>query len=148
LFHELCHWTQHSSRLDWNPVEGGYALGELMAEIGSCYLAAELGIPMAETSENHQSYIAGWLRGLQNDHRFILLTTFKYDAEQVSLDKYTIVERDGVRHFYNWLQHYGVKELTAGLGENGFVVQEVYSDVAGEPYEPNSPVLAVVAQLV
>jgi antirestriction protein ArdC len=71
IFHELCHWTQHTSRLNWNPVEGGYALGELMAEIGSCYLAAELGIPMAESSVNHQAYIATWLRGLQNDHRFI-----------------------------------------------------------------------------
>ena len=71
IFHELCHWTQAPKRLDWNPVEGGYALGELMAEIGSCYLASELGIPMAQSSENHQSYIASWLRGLKNDHRFI-----------------------------------------------------------------------------
>ena len=69
IFHELCHWTQ--PRLKWNPAEGGYALGELMAEIGSCYLASELGIPTADTSVNHQSYIASWLRGLQNDHRFI-----------------------------------------------------------------------------
>lgn len=70
IFHELCHWTQAPSRLNWNPDEG-YALGELMAEIGSCYLASELGIPMAETSVNHQAYIAGWMRGLKNDHRFI-----------------------------------------------------------------------------
>ena len=66
----------------------------------------------------------------------------------MSLDKYTIVERDGVRLFYNWLQHYGVDELTAELGENGFSVREVYSNVAGAPYETDSPVLAVVAQMV
>ena len=82
-----------------------------------------------------------------NDY-FGFLTTFKYDSEQVSLDKYTIVERGGVRRFYNWLQYYSVEELTAELGENGFVVQEVYSNVAGDPYEASSPVLAVVAQLV
>lgn len=70
IFHELCHWTQAPHRLNWHPVEG-YALGELMAEIGSCYLADELGIPMADTSVNHQAYIACWLQGLQNDHRFI-----------------------------------------------------------------------------
>ena len=69
IFHELCHWTQ--PRLNWIPQEGGYALGELMAEIGSCYLAAELGIPTADTSANHQSYVASWLSGLQNDRRFI-----------------------------------------------------------------------------
>ena len=82
-----------------------------------------------------------------NDY-FGFLTTFKYDLDQVSLDKYTIVERDRVRHFYNWLQHYGVDELTAELAENGFAVQEIYSNVAGDPYEPDSPVLAVVAELV
>jgi antirestriction protein ArdC len=71
IFHEVCHWTQATHRLNWYPNDGGYALGELMAEIGSCFLAAELGIPMAETSANHQAYIANWLSGLQDDHRFI-----------------------------------------------------------------------------
>jgi hypothetical protein len=66
----------------------------------------------------------------------------------VTLDKYTIVERGGVSHFYNWMQYYGVDELTAELRGNGFEVQEAYSDVAGDPHEADSPVLAVVAQLV
>ncbi len=82
-----------------------------------------------------------------NDY-FGFLNTFKYDSDHVSLDKYTIVERGGVRLFYNWLQHYGVDELTAELGENGFTVHEVYSNVAGDPYKADSPVLAVVAQVV
>lgn len=82
-----------------------------------------------------------------NDY-FGFQNTFKYDSDHVSLDKYTIVERDGVRLFYNWLQHYGVDELTAELGENDFAVREVYSNVAGDPYETDSPVLAVVAQVV
>jgi SAM-dependent methyltransferase len=79
---------------------------------------------------------------------FGFLTTFKYDSDNVSLDKYTIVERDGVRHFYNWLQYYSVDELTAELAENDFAVREVYSNVAGDPCEAHSPVLAVVAQLM
>ena len=78
-----------------------------------------------------------------NDY-FGFLNTFKYDSEHVSLDKYTIVERDRVRLFYNWLQHYGVEELTTELRENGLAFQEVYSNVAGDPYEPDSPVFAVV----
>ena len=61
IFHELCHWTQ--PRLNWNPAEGGYALGELMAEIGSCYLASELGIPtggdLGQSPELH-SQLAAW----------------------------------------------------------------------------------------
>ena len=53
-----------------------------------------------------------------------------------------------MRLFYNWLQYYGVDELTAELGENGFAVREVYSNVSGESYEADSPILAVVAQVV
>ena len=30
---------------------------------------------MAETSTNHQSYCAHWLRGLQNDHRLIFVAS-------------------------------------------------------------------------
>ena len=82
-----------------------------------------------------------------NDY-FGFQNTFKYDSDHVSLDKYTIVGRDGVRLFYNWLQHYGVDELTAELGENGLAVREVYSNVAGDRHETDSPVLAVVAQMV
>jgi antirestriction protein ArdC len=67
--HELVHWSE--PRLNWNRAEGGYALGELVAEIGACYLATELGIPNAQSSANHQSYIASWLRALENDHRFV-----------------------------------------------------------------------------
>ncbi|MCL4203275.1 MAG: methyltransferase domain-containing protein [Pirellulaceae bacterium] len=89
------------------------------------------------------------LGGFFSPHDYFgFLTAFKYDSERVSLDKYTIVERGGVRHFYNWIQHYGVDELAGELGENGFAVQEVYSNVAGDPYEADSPVLAVVAQVV
>jgi SAM-dependent methyltransferase len=78
---------------------------------------------------------------------FGFLNTFKYNPDRVSLDKYTIVERDGIRVFYNWLQHYSVDELTAELAANGFEAREVYSNVAGDAYEPDSPVLAVVAQV-
>lgn len=82
-----------------------------------------------------------------NDY-FGFQNTFKYDSDQVSLDTYTIVERDEIHCFYNWLQHYSSEQLTAELGENGFEVVEIYSNVAGDPYEPDSPVIAVVAQLV
>lgn len=71
IFHELTHWSGHHQRLARDRADGGYAFEELVAEIGSCFLASELGIPNAETSTNHQSYIESWLRALQSDHRFI-----------------------------------------------------------------------------
>jgi antirestriction protein ArdC len=69
VLHELCHWSE--PRLDWNRKEEGYAMGELVAEMGSCFLATELGIPNADQLPNHASYLQSWLKAMQNDHRFI-----------------------------------------------------------------------------
>jgi len=69
VLHELCHWSE--SRLEWNRKEEGYAMGELIAEMGSCFLASELGIPNAETLPNHTSYLQSWLKAMQNDTKFI-----------------------------------------------------------------------------
>ena len=67
-YHELGHWSCAPHRLNWT---GSYALGELVAEIGACYLAAETGVPQSDDMTNHHAYIAHWLRELQNDPRAI-----------------------------------------------------------------------------
>jgi antirestriction protein ArdC len=66
LFHELVHWTE--PRRKW---EGSYELGELIAEIGSCYLSAELRIPHGENLDNHAAYLQGWLSAMKADPNFI-----------------------------------------------------------------------------
>jgi antirestriction protein ArdC len=71
VLHELIHWTEHPNRLDWNRKDGGYAMGELIAEIGSCFLATELGVPTSQTLPNHASYLQNWLKAMKNDHKFI-----------------------------------------------------------------------------
>lgn len=76
LGHETVHWTRHPSRLDrdlgrrrWG--DEGYAAEELVAEIGSAFLCADLGIT-PEVREDHAAYIASWLAVLRNDTRFIV----------------------------------------------------------------------------
>ncbi len=66
-FHELTHWSE--VRLGWT---GSYALGELIAEIGACYAAAQLGVPCSDDLSNHTAYLASWLKELENDPRAIL----------------------------------------------------------------------------
>jgi antirestriction protein ArdC len=75
LGHELTHWTKHDKRLarDMGRVkwgDEGYAREELVAELGSAFLCADLGIT-PETCEDHAAYIASWLRVLKDDKRFI-----------------------------------------------------------------------------
>jgi antirestriction protein ArdC len=71
ILHEVCHWTAHPNRLDWHQAENGYAMGELIAEMGSCFLATELGLPNAQNLPNHASYMEHWLKEMKSDHRYI-----------------------------------------------------------------------------
>jgi antirestriction protein ArdC len=75
LLHELTHWTRHPSRLNrefgrkrWG--DAGYAAEELVAELGAAFLCADLGIT-PEPREDHASYLASWLKVLQDDKRAI-----------------------------------------------------------------------------
>jgi antirestriction protein ArdC len=75
LGHETIHWTRHSTRLDRNlgrKVWGdeGYAREELVAELGSAFLCADLELTPV-IREDHASYIASWLEVLKNDKRAI-----------------------------------------------------------------------------
>ena len=75
LAHELTHWTRHPSRLNrefgrkrWG--DEGYAMEELVAELGSAFLCADLHIT-PEIREDHAAYIADWLKVLKDDKRAI-----------------------------------------------------------------------------
>lgn len=69
IFHELTHWTEHPSRLNWDRPNEGYAMGELIAEIGSCLMMGELGLPI--TTELHAAYLDHWLQQMENDPKYI-----------------------------------------------------------------------------
>jgi antirestriction protein ArdC len=69
------HWTKHETRLNrdfgrkrWG--DEGYAAEELVAELGSAFLCADLGLT-PEPRADHVSYIENWLRVLTNDKRAI-----------------------------------------------------------------------------
>ncbi len=75
LAHETTHWTRHKSRLDrdfgrkcWG--DEGYAREELVAELGSAFLSADLGLT-PEIRNDHSSYIDSWLKVLKQDKRAI-----------------------------------------------------------------------------
>jgi antirestriction protein ArdC len=75
LAHECTHWTKHRTRLDrdcgrksWG--DAGYAAEELVAELGSAFLCADLELAL-EPREDHAAYLATWLEVLKNDSRAI-----------------------------------------------------------------------------
>ncbi|MXO71820.1 ArdC family protein [Alteraurantiacibacter buctensis] len=85
LAHELSHWTGHASRLGRDLKNrfgtAAYAAEELVAELSSAMLGAELGLPVAHL-DNHASYIDHWLKLFKEDDRAILTAAAK--AEEAS----------------------------------------------------------------
>ena len=77
---------------------------------------------------------------------YCFVNTFKYEEEKVSLDKYTIIEESRTRTVYNWLQHFSKDSLQDEFEENGFKVEDFYSDVAGSSFDPETAEIAVVAK--
>ena len=73
LLHEATHWTGHKSRLARDLMNrfgsDAYAAEELIAEIGSAFLCAQLGVPM--TGLQHSDYIGHWLTVMRGDKRAI-----------------------------------------------------------------------------
>ena len=98
LLHETVHWTKHAKRLDrdfgrkrWG--DEGYAMEELVAEIGAAFLSADLGIT-PDIRDDHASYVASWLKVLKNDKRAIFTasghaqraTTFLHELQPATPD--------------------------------------------------------------
>ena len=77
---------------------------------------------------------------------FCFVNIFKYEQEKVTLDKYTIIEASRTRVVYNWLQYYSPDTLAGEFEENGFKIEELYADVAGSAFGPDSLEFAVIAQ--
>ncbi|WP_018240617.1 ArdC family protein [Ensifer sp. BR816] len=77
LSHEACHWTAPAHRIGrdlsrYAKDKTERAREELIAELGSCFLCADLGIaPELEPRPDHASYLASWLRVLADDKRAI-----------------------------------------------------------------------------
>lgn len=77
--HELTHWSGHKDRLDRKVGrmfgDAEYAAEELVAELGSTFLAAKFGVEV-EPHPEHADYLASWVKGMK-DHPKALYSAAK-----------------------------------------------------------------------
>ncbi|HDD53391.1 MAG TPA: hypothetical protein ENF32_04920 [Thermosulfidibacter takaii] len=82
--HETTHWTGHETRLarQFGQRFGdlAYAFEELVAEMGSAFLCAQVGVGL--DGLQHPEYVASWLRVLKGDKRAIF--TAAREAQKAS----------------------------------------------------------------
>lgn len=97
LLHEMTHATGHATALDRTASTKfgtpAYAEEELVAELGSLFLSADLGIQSADMEgsyyENHVSYLQSWLHALEDDPSYLFKAASKADkAASYIMDRY------------------------------------------------------------
>ena len=80
LGHEHLHWAGHSSRLNREFgkrfADKAYIAEELVAEIGSCLICAELHLT-PDVRPDHAQYLSHWLKLLKQDDRAIFTAAAK-----------------------------------------------------------------------
>ncbi len=76
LFHELGHWTGAKSRLNRELpnkyADEKYSKEELIAEMTSAFLCAEMGIDNNDLANNSAAYLQGWINALKGDSKLII----------------------------------------------------------------------------
>lgn len=77
---------------------------------------------------------------------FVLAGTFKYPETNLVLIKHTVAESDRTREIFNWLQCFTRESIETEFRENGLKIEEVFADVGGSPFTPDSVQMAVVAR--
>ena len=97
LLHEMTHSTGHPSalarELDTRFGSPSYAEEELVAELGSLFLSADLGIQSTDLKgefyENHVSYLESWMSALENDPSYLFKAASKADhADTFIMERY------------------------------------------------------------
>lgn len=88
VFHEACHSTGHSKRLNREGIQNvsygseEYSKEELIAEIGASCLLSTMGLETLKSFVNNASYVFGWLNAIRGDHRLVVSAASK--AEQAA----------------------------------------------------------------
>lgn len=87
LFHEMVHSTGHKDRLDRDTLTKSAAFGsdvysreELVAEMGSAFMMAKLGISNEKAFKNSVGYLQGWLKALQDDKKMLVVAAGRAEA--------------------------------------------------------------------
>jgi len=121
-------------------------VGELL-QPGGAFLFDVYSEAFFETWEEMAAYGERMMDGFWSSQSYFgFQNTFKYEEERVVLERFLIVERERQTEYFNWFQHYSLESLTAEVESAGLIVDDVYGDVAGEPFEPSLPEFAVVVR--
>ena len=71
-------------------------------------------------------------------------SSFTYEDDLVTLDKYVISENSREWTVFNWLQHFTLDVLAQELEEQGLTIQTAYSDLCGNSFAEGDEMAVVI----
>lgn len=154
--HELSHATGHPDRLNRN-LSGefgspSYAYEELIAEISSCFMSAELPVEQTpEHVENHKAYVQNWIQEIEKQPEMLMkaikeaekaATFLEYHAGLASDKEFAALEKSSME-----VSKDRVISLSQGLPKQLNVIQGIlcHENIEDGKYVRNSIRLPVTA---
>ncbi len=80
------------------------------------------------------------------DDHFAFHTTFLYDQEKITLDRYLIVGPQRRFEIFNWMQYFDPEKLSSEVRDAGLVVEEALNVMTGEAWTPETEELALISR--
>lgn len=116
---------------------------------GGSFLFDVMSMNAYEASEETSAFGCRFMGGFwaEGDY-FAFKNTFKYGAEKVSLDKYTVVEAHRTWQVFNWMQYFDSSDIIAELAQNGFDAVEIAYDFANSSNDGDETHFGVIAKPV
>lgn len=116
----------------------------LLAQDGSIALDVYTATRFANQSES-LSLEKNAMNGFWSERDYwCIQSSFKYEYEKVTLDKYVLSQEDKEWTVLNWLQHFTVEELSQELAVHGLEVKRTYSDLRGTPLTDGDEMALVI----
>ena len=85
------------------------------------------------------------MNGFGSDKAYwCLQSSFKYEEEKVTLDKYVIYQEDKEWTVFNWLQHFTIEDLSQELAAHDLEIKRTYSDLRGTPWTDGDEMAVVI----
>ncbi|MCF8096249.1 MAG: class I SAM-dependent methyltransferase [Desulfarculaceae bacterium] len=79
-----------------------------------------------------------------SEPHYVFQNSFKYEPQNLALDKYTIVLPGERREIFNWLQHFTPEDLKSEMVAGGFDLVDTLGSVAGDAYDSEADEFAMV----
>ncbi|MGM0405154.1 MAG: class I SAM-dependent methyltransferase [Thermoplasmatota archaeon] len=84
-----------------------------------------------------------------SDSYLELFNRYYYPDEQVKLDQYMIIDKNGEASVYRiWHRFFTPSQISGSLKKHGFEVEEFHGDLTGEPIESGAEAMGVVARKI